>query len=330
LESLHIPKDDLYFSFDKDNFSNFEFNLNYELLNDKSLTNPPFGFSTPLGNFVNAFSLIYQHSLVKNDEKFKEILEKLFKYCYEKNVECDDRVLFEDYLTQQETRIKKILEEKGTCQQLVLVEETNGKIVCKVNNLFATIHTEADTCVKLTPEEAIMKEKVNFFLKFNEMFLQGKLGTGFLSSFNKLNEEYEENKECNESDHPHEELLPLYSKIDHLLRSQNEKLADETEENCRKFCKEELTKAVNRYSNLIIQRRFNAGEPKYFDELIAKVTAKVLYNVSDNLEIFSLYPDEYTESVIALKEHLIKHFEEKKLLKNTVESLVILCLELDI
>jgi hypothetical protein len=55
-----------------------------------------------------------------------------------------------------------------------------------------------------------------------------------------------------------------------------------------------------------------------------------LYNVSDNLEIFSLYPDEYTESVIALKEHLIKHFEEKKLLKNTVESLVILCLELDI
>jgi hypothetical protein len=62
---------------------------------------------------------------------------------------------------------------------------------------------------------------------------------------------------------------------------------------------------------------------------LAKTTAKILLNISNNLDIFS-NTCEYIKSVILLKIKLKIAFEEKNLNEKSIWTLQMICLEWDI
>jgi hypothetical protein len=320
------------FSFNKDDFSEFEFTFTDDQVNDESLMKPPFGRRTPLGNFFETFTLFYQHAKIKNDEEFKGKLSKFFDSCHEKDEECKyEHVNFDLYFEHQLEEIKEIMDEKDTSKQRILIKEQDGKVVCTPNNDFVNTQDD-DITENLISENEFKNNMINFFTKFNEMYLQGSLGVDYNGSLNKFFDEYVE-KVANppfDADNPHAELLTLCLEIDKTLRFNNKELTDESEEKLLNNCKEEILSFFKKYTSLIISRHFKSNIPDSIVNIIPKVAAKVLYNISGNQDIFSLQSSEYNESVTALTEHLKKFFEGKNLSEKSIEHLVILCLEWDV
>jgi hypothetical protein len=78
MEGTQSTNTKLYFSYNKKDFSDFDFNITDEILSNEFLNRPPFGYNTPLGNFLNTFCLFYQFSKIKHDKKFERVLQNFF------------------------------------------------------------------------------------------------------------------------------------------------------------------------------------------------------------------------------------------------------------
>jgi hypothetical protein len=120
LEGQSTSKKPLSFSFEKETFRNFECYFDNRILSHESIYNPPFYYNKTVKNFFTIFGLIFQYSLIKNDESFKEVIKNLF-VCQEKkmqnliqNVEEFEYSpkKFNDHLNKLNRIILSVLEEK--------------------------------------------------------------------------------------------------------------------------------------------------------------------------------------------------------------------------
>jgi hypothetical protein len=133
---------------------------------------------------------------------------------------------------------------------------------------------------------------MSFYFKFNELFLQGLLEPGYFSSLDKLNEKYiKKLSQSNlaSSEQPYTNLFELYFRVDHSLRDKYELSSDISNEACANFCKEFLKNSFILFSNGHVSRYIKNDKPEAFNFLLGKIAANIIQNISDNLELISLF-----------------------------------------
>ncbi|EOB15549.1 hypothetical protein NBO_2g0041 [Nosema bombycis CQ1] len=125
------------------------------------------------------------------------------------------------------------------------------------------------------------------------------------------------------------QLFNILSELDNVYRRLIFDLINKNEKICRRFCIDEIKDTFNGYIDGILERYLNGGLPEYSIYLLAKTIAKILLNISNNLDIFS-NTCEYIKSVILLKIKLKIAFEEKNFNEKSIRTLQMICLEWDI
>jgi hypothetical protein len=333
LEGLTLTDNELFFSFDKETFGNFKFNLTDDVISLESLTKTSFDQQTPLEAFVNTFCMFYKYSKIKHDDEFKTTISNFFDEFYKGDSFYEySMVTVENYLEMLFSKIEEILKKKDLNNQPFLIEEVDGRIICKPNDSYKPILDEKSSSEHTFLMDETHKDYVDFLMKFNELYLKGFFKNDLVKSLEKLHEEYDKgiyDPICNVSKELDPELFGLYFKIHQSTRADNEKHNCESEEEIRKLTKLLLGNSLLKYAYKIIKRDLKGETPKYLNEKIFKVASKVFFYMSENQDIFSSYSAEEQQAVALLKEQFRKNFEGKNLSKCSMDSLVMRCLEVE-
>ncbi|EOB13827.1 hypothetical protein NBO_57g0004 [Nosema bombycis CQ1] len=70
--------------------------------------------------------------------------------------------------------------------------------------------------------------------------------------------------------------------------------------------------------------------PKYLEKLMSKSATKILFNISENIDVFPGLHDEYPCTLLKLKNHLRNYFEKYNFSEQSIERLTFLCFEMDV
>jgi hypothetical protein len=225
-------------------------------------------------------------------------------------------VSFDIFLSKQDKFIDTILKEKDPYRQLVRVERKDGRIICKQNNLYNVSIDKKYVYTSYIPVSKSQKIAMDFFLKFYELYLQGFFDTDLFNSLKNLNASYSE--KASDPTFPiieyfDAELFDLYFKLYQDVLDNNAGLQDVCDEYCKNFCKQTLENSLLKYTSWVVEKNISKLIPKRLSDSIPKVTAKVFFNVAENLELFFFHSADYVELIEPINNYLKKLFEGKNL-----------------
>jgi hypothetical protein len=338
MENLIVSEKIPYFSFNKDNFTDFRCNFGNEILSSNFVKSPPFYYNKPVRNLILTFSLLFQYSLIKQDKEFKNALEELFKLnqseAHNFKLHPEDFVYneqdFYDHLKLLEHAIINII--KGKNAGKINVIEEDERIVITPNNsssdftlkLIENLKDDKwDNSESKEVEEAI----IEFYTKLKEMYLEDLLQVGYLNALKKAYKESKRNENHQIKDESFKNLLQLYTRLRKLFKEN-----DHNE-------KQELNKTQCKYLTLFAKMYVNGRFSTYLYEIISKSRAKCFYtnfNEPSKDGVFRIYSDTFKRNIFTFIDLLKKNFQDTKkiifegelLTDESFDNLLKNCLEL--